>query len=347
MEAIVSEMVRGKALVASWVFASPVDGFGDGSAGVIVACAAMGLLVGLCAFWAMPEGGGGREGRSERGCVPAIASMLGGALRGTGVDAGPISVAARELGDLVDHAAASGRGGTLVRVVDGADALGLLALVVGCGGVLGAVASLSALGAFVGAVVPVAMLAVRAAARARDKGRRVEAAMADAFGALAVALGSGHSLGQAMRFVGGHAPEPVRTEFMRVSFCIDCGVPVSEALDAMLARLPAPGLDLVALALKVSQRTGAPLAGLLSDAAGLVRVRLELKRMLDVKTSQARMSARMVAGMPVAMIAVLTVLSEDFRHGIAMPAGAASIAISLTLNAIAWMIIGRIMKVEL
>ena len=107
--------------------------------------------------------------------------------------------------------------------------------------------------------------------------------------------------------------EPVRSEFMRVGFAIDCGFSATERLTALSQGCVPPGLDMVALALKVSQRTGAPLKDLLEEAARLVGDRIELQRTLDVKTSQARMSAHLVAGMPVAMIVFLTLLSSDFR----------------------------------
>ena len=58
--------------------------------------------------------------------------------------------------------------------------------------------------------------------------------MPEAFGSLAISLASGYSLPQAMRFVGARSAEPIRTEFMRVSFAVNCGVPATEALDAML-----------------------------------------------------------------------------------------------------------------
>ena len=157
----------------------------------------------------------------------------------------------------------------------------------------------------------------------------------------------GHSLAQGMRFVGAHAQEPVHTEFLRVAAAIDCGISATDALDDLLVRIEAPGLSLVTLALKVSQRTGAPLADLLSEASSMVGECIELKRRLDVKTSQARMSAHMVAAMPVGMCAVLALLSADFRRGLATPAGAGAVVLGLALNAVALVAIRRIMRVEL
>lgn len=178
----------------------------------------------------------------------------------------------------------------------------------------------------------------------RKKRERLEGAMVEAFGALAASMASGLSLAQAMRYVGSHAQEPVCTEFLRAEAQVACGVGMTEVLDELVERLHAPGLDFVTLALKVSRRTGAPLSDVLGEAARLVRERVELRRKLDVRTAQVRMSARLVAGMPVAMVAFLAAASFDFREGIATVPGAASIAVALLLDGIAWSIIRAVMR---
>lgn len=329
--------------------------------GALAATCAFGLTGAVAGEGALGAAGGRSPGKASPD-LRILARALGGWLRSVGV-AGfpPVAAAARELamrasragrasGGTGPEAIASTRTSVALRdavAVDADAALGALAACSLASGAAGALLSMSPVGAALGIAAPVAALAALGARRRVDEARELESAMPEAFGALAIALGSGQSLSQAMRFVGAHADEPVRTEFTRVSFAIDCGVSAPEALDGMLERLPAPGLDLVALALKVSQRTGAPLKELLSEAAQLVGTRIELKRMLDVKTSQARMSARLVASMPVAMVCVLALLSPDFRRGITMPAGAGAVALALALNAVAWSIINRIMKVRL
>lgn len=308
----------------------------------ILLAGGIGALAVYCVFGLLPKGAARqmvpRHPREIVGdAAGAWAAALGGVLTRFGLNrAGVVTKMADCLADAAP-----------LDLADESARLGLLAgLEMGCV-LTGFIVSGSFMGAVVGAVLPLACLRVRVALCERNRACEVESAMPEAFGALAIALGSGHSLSQAMRFVGSHAREPVRTEFMRVSFSIDCGIPAVEALDALLARMPAPGLELVALALKVSQRTGAPLNDLLREASQLVGTRVELKRQLDVKTAQARMSARLVAAMPVMMAVVLTLISDDFRRGATRPVGAACLALALALNAVAWGIIGRIMKVEL
>ncbi|MFR3925603.1 MAG: type II secretion system F family protein, partial [Collinsella sp.] len=133
-----------------------------------------------------------------------------------------------------------------------------------------AVVSLSPIGFFLGIMVPFVIAAVRNALDCRRERHDAEEAMPEAFTALSMSLASGHSLAQGMRFVGAHAQEPVHTEFLRVAAAIECGISATDALDDLLARVDAPGLSLVTVALKVSPRTGAPLAGLWSEAASMV-----------------------------------------------------------------------------
>ena len=232
-------------------------------------------------------------------------------------------------------------------VEDDASRLAFLLLSSGACCLALAVVSLSPIGFALGVVAPFGVGAARDTFDRRREQHDVEEAMPEAFTALSMSLASGHSLAQGMRFVGTHAQEPVHTEFLRVAAAIDCGIAATDALDDLLVRIDAPGLSLVTLALKVSQRTGAPLAGLLSEASDMVGERIELKRRLDVKTSQARMSAHMVSVMPAGMCAALALLSADFRRGLATPAGAGAVVLGLALNAVALMVIRRIMRVEL
>ena len=57
------------------------------------------------------------------------------------------------------------------------------------------------------AIVPPVVLCLVRSRRLRDRARRLEVAMPEAFGSLAISLASGYSLPQAMRFVGARSAE--------------------------------------------------------------------------------------------------------------------------------------------
>ena len=304
-----------------------------------------GLLAGLCAHGLLGTGHRGRHGGG--GSVPVATRALHAAgfwISHVDVPSrGVLSFALVGAGRRVERLAPGALAGTDRRRLEA----GCLGLALCASSLVGGVLFWSWSGCVVGAAVPCAAIAWRWRSVRRAQADDLERALPDAFRSLAVALGSGLSMGQSMAFIVARSEGPVRAEFSRVALAIDCGIPVAEALDALVARADAPGLETVALALKVSQRTGAPLQGLLTQAAQMAQGRLELKRHLDVKTAQARMSARLVALMPVAMVCALSLISSDFRAGAASATGTACIAAAFALNALAWSIIRKIMEVRI
>lgn len=167
--------------------------------------------------------------------------------------------------------------------------------------------------------------------------------MPDVFRSLAVSLGSGKTLPQAIEYVGTHERGPVGVEFGKAAMSIRCGVSVAEALEELSRSLDAPGTELLATALSISQGTGSPLRDLLLSSARMVEGKTELDRTLVTKTAQARLSARIVCILPILMVAILSMLSPEFRGGVLAPQGMACLAVALVLDGIAVLLIRRLM----
>ncbi|MBR2834898.1 MAG: type II secretion system F family protein [Coriobacteriales bacterium] len=161
---------------------------------------------------------------------------------------------------------------------------------------------------------------------------------------LSAALGAGKSLPQAIEYAGQNLTEPFGSQFLQASFEIKGGCSVEEAVDALCGRVHAPGIALLATALTISQRTGSPLDELLMRTARMVTSNVALRRELDVKTSQARLSAKVVSVIPVLLAAVLTLLSPDYRAGLSTSIGSTSICIAILMDVLALLIIRSLMN---
>ncbi len=197
------------------------------------------------------------------------------------------------------------------------------------------------------ALVPLAAFALVPAFDAGcERRRRAELtrAMPQAFRTLAVAMGSGETLSQAIAYVGSHQGGAVGKAFCRASLRLRCGQSAGEALGDLPDDLDAPGVGLLATVLTIAQRTGSPLKEMLGRAATLVERQGELERLLAVKTAQVRMSVRMVSSLPVVMLATLSLISPDFRQGLATPIGIACVVVAAVMDATALVIIRRLMK---
>lgn len=199
-----------------------------------------------------------------------------------------------------------------------------------------------------GAPVGVAGLAVACAAIVgRDERREQAAALAqmpEVLRTLSNALSAGRSLPQAISFVGRNMAEPLGGQFLRASFEIEGGRPTDEAVRALTERVRAPGMELLGTALSISQRTGSSLSELFARTARMVASTCSLRRDLAVKTSQARLSAKVVAGLPLLLVGVLTLVSPDYRAGLASPGGGACLCVSAMLDLVALAIVRGLMR---
>lgn len=220
------------------------------------------------------------------------------------------------------------------------------ALCVGCGiaVALGGVLSRSVVGALAVGGLCVLGAHLVDSSRQRRRARELSESMPGIFRTLAIALGSGQTLTQAIDYVGSHERGPAAGEFARTSLRLRCGVAVEEALSQLAEELDAPGMELLVTALLISQRTGSPLRDLFRRSARLVERQGEFERSLSVKTAQVRLSVRIVCLLPVLMIAVLSLISPDFQSGLASPVGTLSVVMALAMDGAALMIIRHLMR---
>ena len=192
--------------------------------------------------------------------------------------------------------------------------------------------------------VAVALAAVPLMAGELDHRRKaaITDAIPDLLRSLALSLGSGMTLSKAIGYVGERTEGEAGQAFRRASLEEACGMSVSEALEGLESSLDAPGMGLLSCALVVSQRTGAPLDGLLNRSAALVEEQAELAQSLSTKTAQARLSSRVVMLLPVFLILLLSLIMPDYRAGLASPLGIVCLLIAAALDVCAFLVIKRI-----
>lgn len=188
-----------------------------------------------------------------------------------------------------------------------------------------------------------AMLARDSSIRQRER-REALGAMPGIYRTLSVALGSGQTLSQAVAYVGAHEHGKAARVFARMSLRLRCGASTEEAVDLLARELSVPGAGLLATALVISHRTGSPLRDLLLRSAALVERQEEFERTLGVKTAQVRLSVRIVCLLPVVMMGLLALMSPDFQAGLATPVGIGCVTVASVLDAIALVVIRRLMR---
>lgn len=148
--------------------------------------------------------------------------------------------------------------------------------------------------------------------RARGRLRRLDQQLPDILSLLAGTVRSGTSLFQAIDRVAHEAPEPSRTEYLRVVRTISLGAPLDTALRGLADRMPTEDMDMLTTAISIQQQTGGNIAQILDLIAGTVRERQRIQREINVLNSQQRLSAYMLAALPIFLTLVLFLINPHY-----------------------------------
>lgn len=159
---------------------------------------------------------------------------------------------------------------------------------------------------------------------------------------------SGMTVERAIRAVGEHMDEPLKSELTRATTRLAYGTRLDAALADAAEHTGSSDLALVATAVSMQQDSGGDLAEVLDRIAEKVRSKLSLRRHVKSVTSSARASRTILALIPwVAML--LTTLSTDAGFEFWRTfAGTCVIAVVIVLEVCGTLVMNKIidMKIE-
>lgn len=225
----------------------------------------------------------------------------------------------------------------------------LLSCVVAACAALG-LAALAATRSVVGALAAVACALVATGWRVRSQCDRrregVRDAVPDVLRSMGTCFEAGLSLQQTLSQVASETSGPLRTVFAHAAHVLEAGGSAEQALEDVKRGSGASELAFVAVALDVQHQTGGSMRQVLDAARDSVEGELALKRSLKVQTAQARLSAQVVSIMPFALVAVFSLVSEDFLAPFfASPAGFALLGLALGMQAAGVGMVRRVLAV--
>jgi len=141
---------------------------------------------------------------------------------------------------------------------------------------------------------------------------RIEEQLPDAADFIARALRAGHSFTNVLQIVGNELAEPLSSEFRIVREEINYGVPMSEALHNMAARIPLTDLRYLIIAVLIQRETGGNLAEILGNISHIIRARLKLLAQVRVLSAEGRMSAWILGLLPFAVGGMIVLLNPEY-----------------------------------
>ncbi len=176
---------------------------------------------------------------------------------------------------------------------------------------------------------------------------RFDQQLPDLLLSLAGALRAGSGIQSALRHIVMQAPSPLAQEFGLMLREQRMGVSFEQALAQLYQRMPTEGAGLVVSSLNIAVQSGGNLAETLERIATTLRARLHLLGRVRALTSQGRLQAWVMAGLPFFLALVLEQLDPESMALLwHTPMGWAVIGIVIGLESVGVMFIRRIVSID-
>ena len=169
----------------------------------------------------------------------------------------------------------------------------------------------------------------------------------EAIAVMTNALRAGFSISQAFDSVVEQSENPMSEEFDILRQQLKLGMGFEEAVESMSRRVGSEDLTLVTTAILISRRTGGNVTEIFDRIADTIRGRMKVERKVRSLTAQGRLQGVVVSLMPLVLAIVMTVL----RPGLMLPflssaAGLLAVAATCVLIAAGWLMIRRIVRID-
>lgn len=148
--------------------------------------------------------------------------------------------------------------------------------------------------------------------KAKRRQKKFDAGLADAIDMMSRALRAGHSMSASINVVAEQSVEPVRSEFSEVFKQQNFGLPLRDAMDQMLNRVPSQDLRVLVTGILVQKETGGNLAEILDRTASTIRERLKIQGEIRTHTAQGRMTGYILCALPIVMLVVINFLNPGY-----------------------------------
>ena len=141
---------------------------------------------------------------------------------------------------------------------------------------------------------------------------KFEEQLPDAIDTMKRALKAGHPLGSTLKLVAEEMDDPVAGEFELTFGEINYGNDVRRAMLGLLSRVPSVTVMALVTSILVQKETGGNLAEILEKISAVIRGRFRFQRKVQTYSAEGRMSAWVLAMVPLTLFATLWITQPDY-----------------------------------
>ncbi|MBP5511524.1 MAG: type II secretion system F family protein [Kiritimatiellae bacterium] len=177
--------------------------------------------------------------------------------------------------------------------------------------------------------------------------RKFNLQLVEALSSMSNALRAGFSINQAFDTVVQSGEKPIAQEFGVMMQQMRVGMNFYDAMQSLDKRVGSEDLTLVVTAIDIARRTGGNLTEIFDKIGQTIRERMRIERRVMTLTAQGRLQGIIVACMPVVLGLLMTFLKPDIMLPfLKSGTGVAAIVITAALILVGWLVIRKIIKID-
>jgi tight adherence protein B len=149
----------------------------------------------------------------------------------------------------------------------------------------------------------------------RDRATRFakfEQQLPEAIDVMQRALKAGHPFNGTLKLVAEDMEQPIAREFELTFADINYGNDVRRAMLGLLQRVPSVTVMALVTSVLVQKETGGNLAEILAQISKVIRSRFQLQRRVKTLSAEGRMSAWVLALVPLFLFAAISIMNPDY-----------------------------------
>ena len=181
-----------------------------------------------------------------------------------------------------------------------------------CAGLVAAILLRSTLFGLMAAALGFAVPYLRLSMQRHRRLEKIEEQLPDAIDMVKRALRAGHTFKSAINLVAEDMGQPIAKEFELTFSDLNYGNDVRRAMLGLLNRVPSVTVMALVTSVLVQRDTGGNLAEILDQIAKVVRGRFRFGRRLRSLSAEGRMSAWVLALIPLGLVALLSISSPTY-----------------------------------
>lgn len=182
----------------------------------------------------------------------------------------------------------------------------------------------------------------------RRRIRAIEGQLVETLTLIANGVRSGFAFLQGVHAAARQLSPPMSEELERVIHDTNVGVPTEQALLDMSRRVGSYDLDMAITAISIQRTTGGNLSEILENVAETIRERERVQGEINTLTAEKRLSGNILAVYPSAIAALMFLIRPSLMSILLdEPAGWALLGLALALQVIGYLIIRRIVAIEI